>query len=97
LTAPDQKILSLIPAVAFCLNFAPDHPFTNSLFDPVLRWTLEEKEVLQKVKDSCFDATDLNRIWELVTVDFPSYRKGLRAAYIKMIEETYARADIPLP
>jgi hypothetical protein len=33
----------------------------------------------------------------MATIDFPGYRRGLRAAYIKMVEETYERAGIPVP
>lgn len=97
MTAPDQHILALISAVASSLDFAPGHPFSNGLFNSVLSLVVERKELLRGLKDSSLDAADLGRIWELITVDFPSYRRSLRAAYIKMVEETYRRANIPLP
>jgi hypothetical protein len=93
----DETILSLVQEIARRLDFGATHPFSHGLFSPVLQWVAEEKDILERIENLNLDVADLRRIWDIVTVDFPNYRKGLKAAYIKMVEETYQRAGIPLP
>lgn len=52
---------------------------------------------MKRIESGDLEAADREKIWEMVTRDFVDYRKGIRAAYIKAVEQTYQYAKIPLP
>jgi hypothetical protein len=83
--------------VASNLNFPERSPFHDGSFSPILGWVKAEQDLLKRVEKGDLDAEDRERIWEMLTHDFVGYRKGLRAAYIKSLEQTYQYAQISLP
>jgi hypothetical protein len=90
-------ILSLIQKIASHLDFAESNPFHNGLFTPILRWVKTEQNLLKKMETGDLGESDRERIWEMVTGDFMDYRRGLKAAYLKIVEQTYQYAGISLP
>jgi hypothetical protein len=79
------------------LNFPKISPFQDGSFAPILRWINNEQDLLKRIENGELGATDRERIWEILTKDFVDYRKGLKAAYIKAVEQTYQYARISLP
>jgi hypothetical protein len=79
------------------LDFPELSPFQDGSFAPVLRWVSAEQDLLKRIENGELDAADKERIWGIVTRDFMDYRRGLKAAYIKSLEQTYQRARISLP
>ena len=90
-------ILSLIQKIASQLDFAESNPFHNGSFTPILRWVEAEQNLLKKMETGDLGESDRERIWEMVTGDFVGYRKGIKAAYLKAVEQTYQYARISLP
>jgi hypothetical protein len=62
-----------------------------------LTWVQKEKELLERVKTSSLNHGDLGRVWKLITERFTNYPQYLMAAYIPMVEGTYALAKIEPP
>jgi hypothetical protein len=53
-----------------------------------------EQTLLKKMETGDLEESDRERIWEMVTEDFVRYRKGLKEAYLKAVEQTYQYARI---
>lgn len=83
--------------IAAVLDFSTTHPFHNGLFGPVISWIEKDRDLLQRLRAGDVQRRDLERAWEILTADFTAYRKGIRAAYLKMVRETYLKAGLAIP
>jgi hypothetical protein len=72
------------------LTFDSEHPFTNGLFDPMLRPINGDKPLLSRIENdfSTLNSADLTRMGFIVK-DFPDYQELLGATYLKIIKEIY--------
>jgi hypothetical protein len=94
-----KSIFTLITAIASSLTFDTTNPFHNSLFVPILIWVTDEKRLIDRLNYLEWNPEDgdLERVWEIMTTNFPRHRKGLKAAYLKLVTQTYRYAGICEP